>query len=355
MRSGVELAVETVAARPRAPLGRRAPARRRLPRDRAPRPPPRRRARRHALRAGRRPARGPRPGPGRPPRRRRLARPSPRTASIYWTYAKPMAGGTSATAAARGRLAEDGAALTDVQDIFVQDPASPTTNHYGSRIVPDGAGHLFVTTGEHFDRERSASSPRTSTRPTARSSASNLDGTPPADNPFAGAGRRHPRDLVARPPQHPGRRARRRRPALDRRARAAGRRRAQPHRAGRQLRLAGDQLRRELRRLARRRGHHRPRGHGAAALLLGPGDRPERHGLLRRRDVPRLAGRPPDRRAEPRRPGAPQPRRRHRHRRGAAPHRRRPHPRRGGRPRRRGPGADRRRRRRAAAADAEAA
>ncbi len=104
---------------------------------------------------------------------------------IYWTYAKPMADGTSATAAARGRLAEDGAAVTDVQDVFVQHPPSPTTNHYGSRVVPDGAGHLFVTTGEHqTQRERQFAQDLDKTY--GKVVRVNLDGTPPADNPFAG-------------------------------------------------------------------------------------------------------------------------------------------------------------------------
>lgn len=69
---------------------------------------------------------------------------------IYLTYAKPVAGG-SATAAARAVLSLDGTALTDLRDIFVQSPASPTAKHYGSRIVIDGA-QAWVTTGEHSSR-----------------------------------------------------------------------------------------------------------------------------------------------------------------------------------------------------------
>jgi glucose/arabinose dehydrogenase len=70
---------------------------------------------------------------------------------VFWTYAKPMGGGLVATAAAQGVLSPDGTELTQVADIFVQNPPSPSTKHYGSRILvaPDGA--LFVTTGEHSD------------------------------------------------------------------------------------------------------------------------------------------------------------------------------------------------------------
>ena len=105
--------------------------------------------------------------------------------TIFWTYAKPLGEGTAATAAARGRLADDGSEVTDVQDIFVQDPPSRTTNHYGSRIVLDGQGHAFVTMGEHFsEQERVFAQDLDKTY--GKVVRVNLDGTPPADNPFAG-------------------------------------------------------------------------------------------------------------------------------------------------------------------------
>ncbi|KIT18073.1 PQQ-dependent sugar dehydrogenase [Jannaschia aquimarina] len=104
---------------------------------------------------------------------------------IYLTYAKPLGDGMSATAAARAVLSEDLSTLSDVQDIFVQAPPSPTPMHYGSRIVflPDGTA--AITTGEH-------------SRPAERVFAQdldktygkvirvNLDGSTPDDNPFVG-------------------------------------------------------------------------------------------------------------------------------------------------------------------------
>ncbi len=104
---------------------------------------------------------------------------------IYWTYAKPMAGDASATAAARGRLAEDFASVTDVQDVFVQDPPAGVSNHFGSRVVPDGEGRLFVTTGDRYtpaNRQRAQDLSSTY----GKVVRVNLDGTPPGDNPFAG-------------------------------------------------------------------------------------------------------------------------------------------------------------------------
>jgi glucose/arabinose dehydrogenase len=68
---------------------------------------------------------------------------------VYLTYAKPLGGGMSVTAAARGTLSDDLGSLQDVTDIFVQSPPSPTAKHYGSRIVFDEQGYIYVTTGEH--------------------------------------------------------------------------------------------------------------------------------------------------------------------------------------------------------------
>ncbi len=103
--------------------------------------------------------------------------------TIYLTYAKPMGGGDTATAAARAMLSEDFSRLADVTDIFVQDPPADNAQHFGSRVVPDG-DRIFITTGEHFT-------------PTYRRYAQDLDktygkvirvtpeGGVPEDNPFA--------------------------------------------------------------------------------------------------------------------------------------------------------------------------
>jgi glucose/arabinose dehydrogenase len=104
---------------------------------------------------------------------------------VYWSYAKPLGGGMSATAAARGRLSEDGSAIEGATDIFVQAPPSPTPMHYGSRLVFDGDGYLFVTTGEH-----SSGAERVLAQDLGASYGKVLrlrpDGSVPPDNPFVG-------------------------------------------------------------------------------------------------------------------------------------------------------------------------
>lgn len=102
---------------------------------------------------------------------------------IYFTYSKGMGDGTSVTAAGRGKLSDDLTELTEVEDIFVQTPPSPAAMHYGSRIVFDGNGHAFITTGEHFtDEERKKAQTLDNTY--GKVVRVGLDGSIPEDNPF---------------------------------------------------------------------------------------------------------------------------------------------------------------------------
>lgn len=103
---------------------------------------------------------------------------------IYWSFSEAGKGGNS-TAVARGKLSEDGKALEDVKVIFSQQPKVRSNMHFGSRIVFDGKGHIFVTLGE-----RSAEK----FRGQAQELNSHLgkvirlmeDGLVPKDNPFVG-------------------------------------------------------------------------------------------------------------------------------------------------------------------------
>lgn len=102
---------------------------------------------------------------------------------VYLTYAKGTGDGMSVTAASRGKLSEDMTELTEVEEIFEQTPPSPAAMHYGSRIVFDGNGHAFITTGEHFtDEEREKAQDLGTTY--GKVVRVNLDGSIPEDNPF---------------------------------------------------------------------------------------------------------------------------------------------------------------------------
>lgn len=70
------------------------------------------------------------------------------TRRVWWSYSEPLGGGRSATSVATGVLSPDGGTMTNVQVIFRQQPSWSSTSHFGSRLVFDGRGALFITTGE---------------------------------------------------------------------------------------------------------------------------------------------------------------------------------------------------------------
>ncbi len=108
-----------------------------------------------------------------------------RSRRVYLSYAKPLPGGESVTAAAYGRLSEDMTELTGVTEIFVQEPGSTVAKHYGSRIVFDGAGHVYITTGEHSsDKTRVYAQDLDKTY--GKIVRLTLEGEVPQDNPFVG-------------------------------------------------------------------------------------------------------------------------------------------------------------------------
>ncbi|PKQ07275.1 MAG: hypothetical protein CVT73_08900 [Alphaproteobacteria bacterium HGW-Alphaproteobacteria-12] len=105
---------------------------------------------------------------------------------VYLSYSEKGEGGTNGTAVARGRLTQSlSPQLRDVEVVFRQQPKVRGTNHFGSRLVFDRAGHLFITLGERQKADF---------RSQAQDPGSHLgkivriwpDGTVPGDNPFAG-------------------------------------------------------------------------------------------------------------------------------------------------------------------------
>ena len=108
-----------------------------------------------------------------------------RSGVIYLSYSEPV-GNVSRTAVARARLDRPAARLEDVKVILRQVPERRGGYHFGSRIVPDGRGRLFITLGERGEREM-AQDPKTLLGKVVRI---NTDGTIPPDNPFASGGGR---------------------------------------------------------------------------------------------------------------------------------------------------------------------
>ncbi|MBW8366876.1 MAG: PQQ-dependent sugar dehydrogenase [Arenimonas sp.] len=98
---------------------------------------------------------------------------------VYLSYSEPGEGG-GGTAVARGKLVAG--ALTDVAVIFRQLPKLEAGQHFGSRLVFDREGRLYVTSGDRGNWDN----PQRLDRGQGKIFRINRDGSIPADNPFVG-------------------------------------------------------------------------------------------------------------------------------------------------------------------------
>ena len=75
---------------------------------------------------------------------------------IYWTYAQRDEAGNNGTELARGKLAGSPGAyrMTDVQVLFRMGPKTNRGHHFGSRLVWDREGRLYMTLGDRGDMAR---------------------------------------------------------------------------------------------------------------------------------------------------------------------------------------------------------
>lgn len=98
---------------------------------------------------------------------------------IYIAYSKPMEDGAS-TAVTRFKL--KGNQLIEKKDVFVAKPALKADFHFGSRIVFDKAGYLYVSVGER------GTQPKVQQLDNDHGKIHRIypDGRIPTDNPFVG-------------------------------------------------------------------------------------------------------------------------------------------------------------------------
>ena len=99
---------------------------------------------------------------------------------IYLSYSEADSNGQAGTAVMRGKL--NGNALQETQILFRQMPKLSSGAHFGSRLVFDKSGHLFVTLGENNNRITA----QFLDHHQGKVVRINPDGSVPKDNPFIG-------------------------------------------------------------------------------------------------------------------------------------------------------------------------
>jgi aldose sugar dehydrogenase len=106
-----------------------------------------------------------------------------KSGTIYFSFAEPRSLFKNGTSVARARLVLEGNSghLEDLKIIFRQEPAIASSAHFGSRLVFDKTGALFVTTGERYTEKASAQDLTTHLGKVIRIMP---DGSLPKDNPY---------------------------------------------------------------------------------------------------------------------------------------------------------------------------
>ncbi len=102
-----------------------------------------------------------------------------RSRRIWFTYVAPAPDGAAAVTAAYATLGER--ALSDVHVVYREPDPLPGGGNFGSRLAFDGHGHVFISQGDRFDRQR----PQQLDFVQGKLLRLDVDGTMPADNPFA--------------------------------------------------------------------------------------------------------------------------------------------------------------------------
>ncbi|WP_322980828.1 PQQ-dependent sugar dehydrogenase [Pseudomonas sp. C11] len=100
---------------------------------------------------------------------------------VYLSYAE-AGDGAAGTAVGRGRLSNEVDALEDFQVIFRQQPKLSSGAHFGSRLVFDRDGHLFIALGDNNQRPTAQDLDKLQ----GKLVRIYPDGRIPEDNPFVG-------------------------------------------------------------------------------------------------------------------------------------------------------------------------
>lgn len=106
----------------------------------------------------------------------------PQYAQNGWIYLSYSARGTDGVGTEVMRAKLQGMSLTGSEVVFSQTPKISGGNHFGSRIVFDRAGYLYITMGDRGDKDRA----QRLEQHIGKIVRLHDDGRVPADNPFNG-------------------------------------------------------------------------------------------------------------------------------------------------------------------------
>lgn len=98
---------------------------------------------------------------------------------VYLSFSEARGRDTNATAVFRARLSDSGDRLEEGRVIWRQEPPIASRLHFGSRLVFDRTGHLFVTTGDRFGQMDQSQNPSNTLAKIVRITT---DGQPAPDN-----------------------------------------------------------------------------------------------------------------------------------------------------------------------------
>jgi len=109
---------------------------------------------------------------------------------IYWTYAQPSEAGAT-LAIAKGKLSADETKLEDVKVIYEVTPRYKGAGQFGSRLVFDKQGNIFVTSGDRQANDIRVKAQDLNTT-TGKILHITKEGKPVAGNPFIGKANAQP-------------------------------------------------------------------------------------------------------------------------------------------------------------------
>jgi len=107
------------------------------------------------------------------------------TRRVFWTYVATI-DGEAMNYVASGRLSQDESGLEDVRIIYQIEPTRGGRFHFGSRLLFDREGQLYVTFGDHFRNGRDQVQQLDSAL--GKIIRIDQDGTPAEGNPYIGNG-----------------------------------------------------------------------------------------------------------------------------------------------------------------------